>query len=93
MNRSAGAAAVSADGHYVEFLDAINGIGPKFAETHSRCFSDVDFSIPIMEGILVGCVAQRVPGKLAWDSGRQAFIGCDAANALIKPHIRTGWEF
>ena len=29
-------------GHYIEFLDAINGNGPIYAQTHSRCFSDVD---------------------------------------------------
>ena len=87
-----GAAAVSADGHYVEFLDAINGEGPVFAETGSRCYSDVDFAIPIMEGILVGCMAQRVSGKLAWDSAAQTFDN-PVANALIKPYIRKGFEF
>jgi hypothetical protein len=87
-----GAAAVSADGHYVEFLDAINGEGPVFAETGSRCYADVDFSIPIMEGILVGCMAQRVSGRLLWDSAAQRFDDA-VANALIKPYIRKGFEF
>ncbi|MBP5285674.1 MAG: hypothetical protein ILO34_06140, partial [Kiritimatiellae bacterium] len=88
-----GAAAVSADGHYIEFLDAILGEGPVFAETNSRCYSDVDYSIPIMESILVGVVAQRVPEtKLAWNSRRQKF-DLASANGLIRPYIRKGFEF
>jgi hypothetical protein len=87
-----GAAAVSADGHYVEFLDAINCVGPVFEETGSRCYSDVDFSVPIMEGILVGCIAQRVPGKHVWDTEKQRFDN-PVANALIAPYIRKGFEF
>ncbi len=89
---SGGAAALAADGHYIEFLDAINGKGPKFSETHSRAYSDVEYSIPLMEGILVGTVAQQVPGKLKWCSASQTFDN-DAANTLIKPVIRSGFEF
>jgi len=92
MDKSDGAASVTADPHYVEFLRAINGDGVKYSYTNSRCYSDVEFSIPIMEGILVGCVAQQVPGVLTWDSAKQTF-GQDAANALLKPYIRKGFEF
>jgi hypothetical protein len=89
-----GAAAVSADGHYIEFLDAINGVGPVYRDTHSRCFSDVEFCIPQMEGILVGCMAQRMGKgvKLAWDSKKQKFDN-EKANAFIKPYIREGYAF
>ncbi|MBO5647298.1 MAG: hypothetical protein J6S30_00845 [Kiritimatiellae bacterium] len=46
-----------------------------------------------MEGVLVGCVAQQLPGKdLKWDSAAQKF-NLDAANALVKPYIRKGFEF
>ena len=88
-----GAPAVSADGHYVEFLQAIRGEGPYFEQTHSRCFSDVDYSVPIMEGILVGCIAQRVPGRLDWDSAAYRFANSAPANALIKPTLREGFSF
>ena len=60
-------------GQYIEFLDAINGTGSVYDQTHSRCFSDVEYSIPQMEGILVGCIAQRVPGKLGWGGELQVF--------------------
>ena len=81
-----------AEGHYTEFLRAIRGEGSRYEQTHSRCFSDVEYAVPQMEGILVGCIAQRIPGRHVWDSERQAF-GDDAANALVRPMIRRGWEF
>ncbi len=80
-------------GHYIEFLDAINGNGPVYAQTHSRCFSDIEYSIPQMEGILVGCIAQRLPNQmLKWCSCKQQFDNT-YANALVKPCIRKGFEF
>ena len=80
-------------GHYIEFLDAIHGVGPVYAQTNSRCFSDIEYSIPQMEGILVGCIAQRLPGtKLNWCSGKQCFDNA-AANALVTPYIREGYKF
>jgi hypothetical protein len=79
-------------GHYIEFLDGIRGEGPFYKQVNSRCFSDVEFCVPQMEGILVGCVAQRVGGKIAWDSSKQLFDRADA-NQFVKPFIRKGWEF
>ncbi|MGN0852622.1 MAG: Gfo/Idh/MocA family protein [Kiritimatiellia bacterium] len=80
-------------GQYIEFLDAIRGEGNYYEQTHSRCFSDIEYCIPQMEGILVGCIAQRVPGKLEWCSKRQMFKNNDVANRFVKPYIRQGWEF
>ena len=79
-------------GHYLEFVNAIRGEGPVYAQTHSRCFSDIEYCIPQMEGILVGCIAQQVPGKLNWNAETQMFDN-NAANALVRPFIRQGWEF
>ena len=81
-----------AEGHYGEFVNAVRGVGTVYEQTHSRCFSDVEYCIPQMEGILVGCVAQQVAGKLKWDSATQTFDSA-AANALVKPYVRKGWEF
>ena len=80
-------------GQYAEFLEAIKGESPVYAETHSRCYADAEHSVPMMEGMLVGCIAQRVPGVLTWDSANQVFVGSHAANALVKPYIRSGWAF
>ena len=79
-------------GQQNEFLDAVKGVGPVFADTHSRAFSDVEHSIPMLEGMLVGCVAQRVPGVLRWDSDNQLFDNA-AANEFIRPYVRSGFEF
>ncbi len=82
-----------ANGHYIEFLDAIEGVGPYYEQTHSRAFADVEYCVPQMEGILVGCVAQRLPGKkLNWNSCTQKF-DLAAANAFVKPFIRDGFGF
>ncbi len=81
-----------AGGHYEEFVNAIRGVGPVYEQTHSRCFSDVEYCIPQMEGILVGCVAQQVSGRLSWDSASQSFDNAEA-NGLVKPFVRKGWEF
>lgn len=81
-----------AEGHYGEFVNAIRGVGPWYEQTHSRCFADAEYCVPQMEGILVGCVAQQVAGKLKWDSAAQSFDNAQA-NALVKPYIRNGFEF
>ena len=80
-------------GQYGEFLDAIKGETPVIEETHSRCYADIEHSVPMLEGMLVGCIAQRVPGVLQWDGANQVFVGSREANALVKPYIRSGWEF
>lgn len=81
-----------AEGHYGEFVNAIRGVGPWYEQTHSRCFADAEYCVPQMEGILVGCVAQQVAGKIKWDSSTQSFDNAQA-NALVKPYIRNGFEF
>ena len=81
------------EAHYIEFLTAIRGEGPVYEQTGSRCFSDVEYCVPQMEGILVGCVAQRLPGKaLVWNSETQSF-GDEAADSFVKPYIREGYAF
>ncbi|MBR4654800.1 MAG: Gfo/Idh/MocA family oxidoreductase [Kiritimatiellae bacterium] len=81
------------DGQQPEFADAIKGIGPVLEQTHSRCFSDIEHSIPMLEGMLVGCVAQQIPDREhLWDADNRIFDSA-AANALVKPYIRSGWEF
>lgn len=71
--------------HRSEFVAACKGEG--------TCYSDAGVSVPMAEGVLLGCVAQRVPGRLTWDTGKMAFAENDAANALVRPSIRAGWEF
>ncbi|MDA3924943.1 MAG: Gfo/Idh/MocA family oxidoreductase [Kiritimatiellae bacterium] len=71
--------------HYLEFVNACKGT--------EHTYSDIDHSVPMLEGMLVGCAAQQVPGKLVWNSRKQKFIGNEAANDLLHPHIRKGFEY
>ena len=77
--------------HYPEFIDAVKGIGPVIPEVHSRCYADIEHSIPLVESMLVGCVAQRLGEKVVWDSANRLFDGA-AANDLIRPYMRSGFE-
>ena len=81
------------DGQYNEFGDAIRGTTPVIESVHSRCYSDIAHSVPMLEAMLVGVAAERVEADaLAWDHAAQRFDNA-AANALIRPYIRPGWEF
>jgi len=46
-----------------------------------------------MESLLVGCVAQRVPGRLEWNGRKGRFIKHDSANFLIVSEFRGGWGY
>ena len=58
----------------------------------AKCFSDIDYSTGILEGMLVGCMSQRLNRTLAWNAATKRFDDKDA-NALIRPFVRKGWEF
>jgi hypothetical protein len=75
------------DNHNGNFADAIRGdISEK-----PRC--NFDYSGPMTEAVLLGCVAMRLHGKtLEWDDAAGAFKGSDAANAMIHDTYREGWE-
>ena len=75
-----------------ELCEAIRGNGRFYDDTDSRCFCDVDFSTGILEGMLVGCMSQRLGRRLSWDASARRFDDA-VANALMKPYIREGWEF
>ncbi len=69
--------------NYREFVDACLG--------KVKAYADIEHSVPMMEGMLVGCIAQRIPNtKLTWNSKRQTF-GRSDADAMITPYIRPGW--
>ncbi len=70
--------------HHWEFAEAIRG--------GSRPFSDYDHAVPLTEMVLLGCISQRVPGKLDWNQAEGRFTNSAEANALLKPHVRHGWS-
>ena len=74
------------DGQQKELVNAVMGVD------NITCYSDVGHSVPMLESMLVGCIAQQIEGKLTWDTKKQTFKN-KAADALLMPHIRKGWEF
>ena len=77
--------------HIGELCSAIRGEGETFPDG-GRCFSGIDYATSILEGMLVGCLSQRLNRRLEWDAAKRMFDDADA-NALIKPYVRKGWEF
>ena len=67
-----------------EFVDACFGL--------TKTSSGTSHSVPLVESMLVGCMAQRIPGKINWDAGKCLSDNAQA-NALIRPFIRPGWEY
>lgn len=72
-------------GHHHEFIDRCLGSGRE-----TRC--DFSWSTYLMDAILLGGVAERLPGKtFAWDAKTRTFDDA-AATALAFSHYRDGWK-
>ena len=71
--------------HLEEFFSAVRSGG--------RTYSGLDYAGPLTECLLAGCVAQRVPGRLAWNSRKGRFAKHEDANQLVAPALREGWAW
>ncbi len=67
-----------------EFLDAVRG--------GHRDSSPRTCLIQMQESVLAGCVAQRVHGRLEWNSRKCRFDNNREANLLVAPESRKGWN-
>ncbi len=56
-------------------------------------FFNFGVSGPFTEWLLTGAVALRFEGKLDWDGSKMQFTNNKAANELLKPVFRKGWEW
>jgi hypothetical protein len=70
-------------GQMQEFFEVVQNGG--------KVFSGMEYALPLTESILAGCVAQRVPGRLEWNSRKGRFNRNEEANQLISPMLREGW--
>jgi predicted dehydrogenase len=71
--------------HWHTWLDACLGEGTPSA--------NFDYSGPLTEFVLLGVVANRVPGvTLTWHAKDMRLDGSDKAAALLRRTYRTGWE-
>jgi len=74
-----------ADGHEQNWIDACKG-GPAAS-------SNFEYAGPLTEVVLLGTVANRVPGKvLEWDGPNMKITNSPEANELISRKYRTGWS-
>lgn len=55
--------------------------------------SDFSYGGPLTEMVLLGVAAIRVPNqRLEWDGDAMKFSNSEAANALLNPPYREGWQ-
>lgn len=72
--------------HWFDFIDCC-------LEGDRQPTANFDYSGPLTEAVLLGCLASAFPGEnLAWDSPGLEVSNSAAANALVKRSYRAGWE-
>ena len=70
--------------HYLEWPNAI--------VAGRQASSSFEVAGPLTEIVMLGSIAQRVPGRrLAWDAAKLRFDD-PTATALVRRHYRKGWE-
>jgi len=71
-------------GHHRDWIDACKGGEPSSA--------NFDAVGRMVEVVLMGAIAERVPEKLRWDKASGRFSNSARANELVTPAFRKGWE-
>jgi hypothetical protein len=72
-------------GNEREWLDACKGGKVKPG-------GNFEFSGMVTETLLLGNVATRSGQKLAWDREKMSVTNLDAAQKLVQPDRRSGWD-
>ena len=76
---------VKGDNHWHQFVNACRGEG--------KTSASFDYAGPLTEFVLLGVLANRVPGKLlTWNGPDLKLEGSPEASALLKRTYRKGWE-
>ena len=71
--------------HYLQFVEACRGNG--------KTSAPFDYSGPLTESVLLGCLATRFPGMtLEWDPAGLKVTNVSEANAFVRRRYRKGWE-
>lgn len=71
-------------GHHAEWIEACKGRG-----TTTCTF---DYSGPLAEAVLLGCVAYRSQAKIDWDYKHLKARGCAEADHYLRKRYRKGWK-
>jgi predicted dehydrogenase len=76
---------VKGDDHYLQFVEAARGSG--------KTSAPFDYSGPLTETVLLGCLATRFPKtKLEWDAAKLKVTNEEKANQFVRRTYRKGWE-
>jgi predicted dehydrogenase len=51
------------------------------------------YAVPLAEIVMLGVIAKRTGQPLEWDSSNMRITNHEAANKLLHPYIRKGWEY
>ncbi len=71
--------------HYLQFVDACRG--------HGKTSAPFDYSGPLTESVLLGCLATRFPDTtLEWDPTALKVTNLEKANAFVRRSYRKGWD-
>ena len=71
--------------HYIQFVEAVRG--------NTGTSAPFDYSGPLTESVLLGCLSTRFPGKtLEWDAKAVKVANVEEANRLVRKRYRKGWE-
>jgi predicted dehydrogenase len=71
--------------HYRQFVEACRGNG--------RTSTPFDYSGPLTESVLLGCLATRFPQTtLEWDAANVRVSNVAEANRFVRRQPRPGWE-
>ena len=85
LNRGIKRPDVEGFSHYHAYIDACLGNG--------STGSNFDYAGPLAETTCLGLIGTRVPNTLLdWDAEALSFANSDAANALVRPVYRKGFE-
>ena len=76
------------EGHHLEWYKACTGDKP-----FDYPKSNFAYAGPFSESMLLGCVAQKVGGRLEYDAKSQRFTNNDEANRFVTKAYREGWDF
>lgn len=76
------------EGHHLEWYSACTGDKP-----YDHPKSSFAYAGPFSESMLLGCIAQKVGGRLEYDGAKQRFTNNDNANRYITKAYREGWDF
>jgi hypothetical protein len=71
-------------GHHREWIEA--------CKTGSPTTCNFDYSGPLTETVLLGCVSYRVGKKLEWDAANLRATNCPEADPYVKLPYRQGWS-